>query len=201
MKKYLPFIVLALGIVMFVGVFIKMRSGGSTEVAPEPEEVVAEIPQENRPVTSLTPKSDGHWLSLKIESLSVENAEMLDYELIYKTKQGNTQGVPGNVTFSKGETIERELLLGSESSGKFRYDEGIEEGTLTLRFRNSAGKLVGKLSTDFHLQTNTTELSSVDGSFKKTLPKLVKGVYFVVMQTFGGGEDYKIFASDGKDYN
>jgi hypothetical protein len=201
MKKYLPFIVLALGIVLFVGVFVKMRSGGSTQASPEPEEIVAEIPLENRPLTSLTPKPDGHWLSLKIESLNVENAVMLDYELIYKTKQGNTQGVPGNLTFAKGDTVERELLLGSESSGKFRYDEGVEEGTLTLRFRNSAGKLVGKLSTDFHLQTNTSELSSIDGSFKKTLPKLVKGVYFVVMQTFAGGEEYKIFASDGKDYN
>ena len=67
-KKYLPFVVLALGVIFFIGVFVKMRSGGSAQPTNEPEEVVAEIPQENRPFTSLTPKPDGHWLVLKIEN-------------------------------------------------------------------------------------------------------------------------------------
>lgn len=181
MKKILPFIILGIGIVVVV-VAVMISKGEKRE--PVVEETAPEIPQELRPMTSLTPASDGHWLTMDIYDIKV-SAASLDYELLYSLPDGRTQGVPGTVKIEKGVLIERKLLLGSESSGKFRYDEGVTKGTLTLKFRDDKGKLVGKLSTDFHLQSASSDLTSVDGQFKYTLDTLPKNTFFVVMNTFG----------------
>lgn len=181
MKKFLPIILLLLGVGVLVGVFLLVKGKGGEEVVEEEE--AAEVAFEKRPVTSLTPKADGHWLKLEIQKFS-GLGESLDYELLYQLPDGRTQGVPGTITLGSETTIERDLLLGSESSGKFRYDEGVKEGTLTLRFRNSKGKLTAKFSTDFSLLTGVKTLSSVDGKFSYELSKSSKD-YFVVMGTFG----------------
>jgi hypothetical protein len=209
MKKLLPVILFVVGIA-FVGVIYFMfgRSTKKTEVVEEEDNVVAEIALADRPVTSLTPTKDGHWLVLKIENIKVK-ATSMDYELLYKVGDGRTQGVPGNIKLSGESRIERKLLLGSESSGKFRYDEGVEEGTISLRFRNDKGKLIGKLTTNFHLQSGDTELSTIDGKFVYTLKKAAKGTYFVTMETFGmpvtaqgsvNNGPYGVFASDDSNY-
>jgi len=203
-KRYLPIILFLIGLLFFGGVIAFVKSRGSTSQTTE-EESVAELPMSQRPFTSLSPTkiaangNYGHWLTLNIKNINVPGAKTVEYLLEYTIEDGRTQGVPGQVEL-KGQDIQRDLLLGSESSGKFTYDKGVEKGKLTLKFRDSKGKLIGKLLTDFHLQTNTTEITSVDGSYKVTLPKIIKGVYFVTMKTFGGDENYHIFASDGKTY-
>lgn len=203
MKRYLPIILFLIGLLFFGGVIAFVKSRNLAQ-SPE-EETVAELPASQRPLTTLSPTkiaangNYGHWLTLNIKNINVPDAATVDYLLEYTIEDGRTQGVPGQVKLN-GQDIQRDLLLGSESSGKFTYDKGVEKGKLTLKFRNSNGKLIGKLSTDFHLQSNTTQISSVDGSFKVTLPKIMKGVYFVTMQTFGGDTGYHIFASDGKKY-
>ncbi len=186
MKKFLPLILLAVGALVFIGALVMVKGKKNTTVTPADtdDEVVAEIPFVERPFTTLTPTSDGHWLTLNIGDIKVKNAASIDYELLYKTKTGTTQGVPGTIKLDGGKIEERKLLLGSESSGKFRYDEGVADGTLTFRFRSDRGKLVGKLTTDFHLQTGTTSLTSKDGKFIFTLGKAAK-VYFLTMNTFG----------------
>ena len=96
--------------------------------------------------------------------------------------------------------------MGSESSGKFRYDEGVEKGTLTLKFRNDKGKLVARFTSDFHLQSKTDTLTSQDNEFIFKLFKSSKE-YFVTMSTFGypigidniQGEPYGVFSS-AKDW-
>lgn len=98
---------------------------------------------------------------------------------------GRTQGVPGTIKLTGQKEIERDLLLGSESSGKFRYDEDVETGTLTLRFRDEKGKLMGKLSTDFHLQKRVKVVGSVDQKFSFTFDDEPKRGFFVTMETFG----------------
>ena len=150
----------------------------------EEEEKVAEIPFDKRPVVSLIPSEDGHWLKLIVEKLSFP-ANSLDYELLYTLPDGRTQGVPGTVSLSGIDVLERDLLLGSESSGKFRYDEGVEKGVLTLRFRDDKGKLLGKLTDNFRLFNDIEEVASDDLSFKYTFDKTPKGVYFVVVSSFG----------------
>lgn len=183
-KKYLPLILFIIGVLVLGAVFYFIAR--STKQSPSPEdesETVPEVALLERPVASLTPSADGHWLKMRIEKIKIQ-AKTLDYELLYTLPDGRTQGVPGSVELS-GVDIERDLLLGSESSGKFRYDEGVNEGTLTLKFRNEMGKLVAKFTTKFHLQANTSELSSSDGKIKVTLLKTPTKTFFVTMETFG----------------
>ena len=205
MKKYWPIGLFVLGLVILGLVyFFVIRTKGDKSTVLE-DEVVAEIPFEKRPVVSLTPTEDGHYLKLKIDSLVVE-AESLDYELLYQTKAGITQGVPGIIKMKGQKSAETDLLLGSESSGKFRYDEGVEEGTLTLRFRDSKGKLIGKLMTDFHMQTKASELNSLDGKLTMSLSGK-QNDFVIVMETFGAYEKlpgkllagpYGVFSSGDK---
>lgn len=186
MKKYLPFILLGVGVLVLVGVIFFVRSRGKDEVVEE--EKVAEIPFELRPVASLTPSEDGHWLKMVIEKLVFDAASM-DYELLYNLPDGRTQGVPGTIKLDGQDAIERDLLLGSESSGKFRYDEGVADGTLTIRFRNDKGKLTGKLTTEFALLTDVSDVGSIDGNFTYKFTDPPDAVYYVVMSTFGVPSD------------
>lgn len=215
MKKYLPLILVGIG-VLIIGIVIfaivKGSKGKPEEVA---EENIPELPQSQWPVVTLTPTSnpdvkgsEGHWLNFKVQKINVPGAETMDYLLVYNTSDGGQQGVPGSVKLVSSE-IEKKLLLGSESSGKFRYDAGVERGTMTITFRDGKGKSVGKLSTDFHLQSGVLDLTSVDGKFTYTLDKVAKGVFFVTLNTFLQPEaseyvvwqnGYGVFASDGKPH-
>ena len=186
MKKFLPIIILLLGALVLVGAFFFLRSRNSD--SGDGEESVPVVAFADRPVTTLTPSEDGHWLKLKVEKIKIK-AKTLDYELLYELPSGNTQGVPGTVDLGSTKSLERDLLLGSESSGKFRYDEGVKAGTLTLRFRNEKGKLTAKFTTPFSLLSETKELASSDEKFKLTLDKS-SDAFFVVMETFGAPEGY-----------
>lgn len=216
MKKFLPLILIGAGILLLVIVFIVIK-GGKGGALPEvqDEASIPEIAQSEWPVVSLTPTeksgvagSMGHWLDFKVQKINIAKAATMDYELIYTTGAGIQQGVPGTVKLD-GTDIERPLLLGSESSGKFRYDAGVEKGTMTLKFRDVGGKMIGKLVTDFHLQSETTTLTSSDGKFTYELDKIAKGVFFVTMKTFAEPDSaivvvtsngYSVFASDGKPH-
>ena len=184
MKKYLPLILLAVGILVVVGAFFVVRGRGKDEEFSQDEETaLLNVPLEERPVLSLTPSEDGHYLILKVEKITID-AVSVDYELLYDTADSVTQGVPGAITLSGIDNFEEELLLGSESSGKFRYDEGVEKGQITLRFRNDDGKLLVKFMSDFHLQRSSTDLSTQDGAFKYSLDE-PGDAFFVTMHTVG----------------
>ena len=204
MKKYLPLILLGVGLLVLILVFVFIKNKKSA-VVEDDSNVLAEVAFKDRPFASLAPTSDGHYINLKIDKITLSKASSLDYELLYELPDGRTQGVPGTVDL-KGETsFERKLLLGSESNGKFRYDEGVEVGSLTVRLRDSKGKLLAKFSTKWHLQSDVSELTSIDESFTYTLEKKPKGMYFVTMETFGlstnevpslvEGGPYGVFAS------
>ncbi|MFA6446573.1 MAG: hypothetical protein WCW14_04995 [Candidatus Paceibacterota bacterium] len=214
MKKIIPILIGIGVIVVAIVAFVVLKGSKQTDTSDVQDANVPVLTEAQWPAISLTPTekvgvsgSMGHWLTLKVEKINVAGAASMDYLLVYNTSDGGQQGVPGTVQLT-GESIERNLLLGSESSGKFRYDAGVEQGTITITFRNAGGKMVGKLSTDFHLQTGVTELSSVDGLFKYTLDKLAKGVYFVTMKTYiepvtapvVWQNGYGIFASDAKPH-
>lgn len=187
MKRYIPFVILFLGILVAVGAyFFVIRKPEADTDKPLFEDLTAliDVPLEKRPYTTLSPSADGHWLKLNISRFDVEGAQSMDYELLYKLPDGRTQGVPGNIKLNGQNEIERDLLLGSESSGKFRYDEGVTSGTLSLRFRNKKGKLLAKFSTDFNLLSDEIILESADGFFSFVLDEAQDG-FFVVMETFG----------------
>ena len=204
MKKYLPIILFIVGLGVVTAVFFIFKGKG--DVDDEDTSALIEVSLEDRPIAKLTPSEDGHWLKLIIEKLEVEAAS-LDYELLYKLPDGRTQGVPGTIKLTGQKDIERDLLLGSESSGKFRYDEGVENGTLTLRYRNEKGKLLARFTTEFALLSGTKTLASVDEKFEAKLSKS-SGDFFVVMETFGIPDEisasieagpYGVFNSSGDD--
>jgi len=183
-KKFLPIILLGVGILVLILVFVVIKNKKSSVVVDD-SSVLVEVPFSNRPVAMLTPTSDGRYINLKIAKITLPKAVSLDYELLYSLPDGRTQGVPGTIDL-KGETsFERKLLLGSESNGKFRYDEGVKDGSLTVRLRDSKGKLLAKFSTKWHLQSGESELTSIDQNFTYKLDKKPKGIYFVTMETFG----------------
>lgn len=216
MKRLIPifagiFIVIALVVGLFV---IKGKKGNDTTSGADKTTTVPVLTEANWPAISLTPTDNpgvsgslGHWLVFKVEKINIPGASSMDYLLVYNTSDGGQQGVPGTVKLT-GSEVEKRLLLGSESSGKFRYDAGVETGTMTITFRDANGKTLGKLSTDFHLQSGIAELTSADGLFKYTLDKIVKNVYFVTMKTYlepaaatvVWQNGYGVFASDGKPH-
>lgn len=183
-KKFLPLILLALGVLVLVFVIIFVKNS-KKEVVTEDETKLTEIEFKNKPFASLTPTADGHYINLKIEKLTLPKLASVDYELLYTLPDGRTQGVPGSVDLNGANFFERKLLLGSESSGKFRYDEGVTDGSLTVRLRDSKGKLLAKFATKWHLQSEDLELTSIDENFKYVLDKKPKGIYFITMETFG----------------
>jgi len=219
-KKYLPLILIGGGVlIVLLAVFVVMRSLKSGTVSTSSQsqtENIPELPQSQWPVVSLTPTTDpaipnslGHLLDFKVQKINVPGASTMYYLLIYNTVDGGQQGVPGTVQLT-GADIDKNLLLGSESSGHYRFDDGVSQGTITITFRDSSGKSMGKLSSDFHLQTGVIGLTSVDNKFSYNLDKLAKGVYFVTMPTFGQPDPsmyvfwqngYGIFASDGKSHS
>jgi hypothetical protein len=213
MKKYIPLILIGIGvlILVIVGIFIFKSKNKTDEVQ---EEIVLELPESQWPAVSLTPTNDpkvadsmGRFLKFRVEKINVPDAESMDYLLVYSTSDGGQQGVPGSVQL-EGDNLERTLLLGSESSGKYRFDSGVSTGNMTITFRDQKGKSLGKLTTDFHLQSGVSELTSFDGLFAYTLDKSAKGVFFITMKTFLEPtvpmviweNGYGIFSSDGKPH-
>lgn len=183
-KKLLPFILIVLGLVAVVVAFVVIKNKNKSDSNEEDLSALIDVALIDRPVAKLIPSEDGHWLKLVVDKLVVSEAASMDYELLYKLPDGRTQGVPGTIKLSGSKSIERDLLLGSESSGKFRYDEGVESGTLTLRYRNEKGKLIAKFVTEFSLVNGVKDIASKDGGFNATLDK-ASDSYFVAMETFG----------------
>lgn len=181
MKNKLPLILVAGGAAVLLLAFLMLRGRGGAKTE---EKDVPDLPFSQRPYTQLVPTEDGHYLNMIVSNINVPNAKSMDYELYYDTADGITQGVPGKVNLEGKNSVERELLLGSESSGKFRYDQGVDDGTLTLRFRDSGGKLIGKAAGQWKFVNNTDILESLDGKFSYKLDE-ESDAYFVIMPTFG----------------
>lgn len=189
MKRWLViFIIVLVGLLTAGGAFWLLRGDSKSEDTegekPVKEEIIKELPIEERPFVSLTPRADGHEFHLAVSNIP-RVADSLEYELVYKVASGVTQGVPGTVKLSGKTSIERDLLLGTCSSGKCRYDEGVEKGTFTVRLRDEDGKLITKLETEFHLQQDGRSLTSGDGKFSISSTRLGKSTFYLTMNTFG----------------
>jgi len=204
MKKILPIIIVIIVILTAIGGFLIWRGKRVTQEAttePEQEGVLIETALEERPYVTLTPRADGREFTLEIAR--IKNAKKIEYELVYLS-QGLSRGVVGTVDLKGESEISRKLLLGTCSRNVCKYDEGVEEGTLTLRFRDPNG--VRKFVSDFHLQQGEDRLSSKDGNF--TLEgKLSADTFYITMATIGlpqeikekmVGGPYGIFASGSK---
>lgn len=187
MKK----ISLIIGIVLFIlavgigGILIfkeRKTTSSSVPTGAKPEAEV-EIALEDRPYVTLTPRSDGREFTLEISR--IKNAQTIEYELVYES-QGLSRGVIGSVDLNGETAISRKLLLGTCSRNVCKYDEGVEEGTLTLRFRGPEG--TKKFTSEFHLQQGGQELTSLDSQFKLT-GKFSPTTFYITMPTIGLPEE------------
>ncbi len=183
MKKLLSIVIFVIVILALVGGgFLYLRGkwgGGKATPTPTPEGKLVETPVEERPYVALIPSQDGHWLTLDIKGIKHGNS--LEYELIYNTASGVTQGSTNAVEL-EGASYTKKILLGTESRGHYRYDEGVTEGTLTLRFRS--GEEVRKFITEIHLQQGEDELTSRDKNFSLS-GKLSPTDFYLTMPTVG----------------
>lgn len=165
------------------------------------------------PYAILIPRRDGKALVLNIKRTS--SYDQIKYELVYNS-QGVDRGASGEInTADKKSEYEQEILFGSCSTGgKCVYDQGVENGTLTLHIRK--GNQAFRITTLWHLQQPDLALgmlSSGDSHFtykidpaSANLPLLK---YTVVNDLSGApkipadkiviGKVYTLSASLGKD--
>lgn len=204
MKKYLPVVIVLAVFAVGLGSAIFAYKQFNKSSALEVEDEGPELPASQRPYSSLTPTEDGHYMDLVISNINVPEAKKIEFELFYTTGEGNNQGTKGSVTLKGNDVVKNQILLGSESNGKFRYDTGVELGTLTIKFRDSSGKVIGRTATTWKLLSDTTDLTSSDGKFTYKLEETLDDTYFVVMPTLGlpgplnvtaASESYGVFTS------
>lgn len=189
MKNALPIVIVVVVILGILGGGFWFLRGTTKAPTQDGGETVDDSPLkvlsvEESPYVTLTPSADGHNFHLTITKVPTGTGS-LEYEMVYAVSSGVTQGVPGTIKDLSTGTIERDLLLGTCSSGKCRYDEGVNDGTFTVRLRDSKGHLVSKMETQFHLQKGEKALSSADGKFTYTLSKASVGMFYITMGTFG----------------
>ena len=181
-KNTVIFIVVIAVLLIFVGAIFLLRGKRKTETSSENQQnqqTTLETPLEDRPYVSLTPRADGKEFTLDITR--IKNTQTIEYELVYES-QGLSRGVIGSVDLKNEDKVQRKLLLGSCSKDVCKYDEGVEKGTLTLRFRGSDGSR--KFTSDFRLQQGGKELSSMDEKFK-LIGKFSAGTFYLTMSTIG----------------
>ncbi|MCJ7828042.1 hypothetical protein MUP65_02780 [Patescibacteria group bacterium] len=181
------------------GVFVFIRKGrvddDGDQPLPTPERYL-EVEVKDAPFISLIPSADAHWLTVGIER--IRDAETVEYELAYETADGVTQGaIGGPYPVPEDGKYEKRILLGTESSGHYRYHEGVVGGSLTVRLGGGIG--ARRFTADFIL-TNEEPLSSSDGVFVIETAKFDGWV--VVMPTFGlpdeaevSGQPYGVFSA------
>lgn len=117
------------------------------EPTPLPTRPIEQTIKE-RPYVTLTSTSDGHWVTLEIKRISKEMTG-LEYELTYfaeveasKIERGVSSG--GQPVELNGATeFSKKILFGSAScttgTCKYKYDENVSEGMLTVKLRSKSG--------------------------------------------------------------
>lgn len=191
MKRYLPLVItLLIGILILGGLvfFLLDRKPSSPEQTTSPSVVSAVI--EENPYVILTPDSAGHELELEIKN--IKQASVVEFELSYLAAEF-PRGAIGEIKVGGRESVAKKILLGSEScSGtgpericRRKYDEGVTEGVLLLRFRKENKSQ--KEEVGFHLQKGSEAkegLSSLDGNFSFQ-GKLGSSTFYVIHPTIG----------------
>lgn len=155
-----------------------------------PEKPVEQTIKE-RPYVVLTPSADGHWLNLEVRNI-VKGTLGISYELVYfadvegnKLERGVSSGdkpveLMGQTEYSK------KILLGSAScttgTCKYKYDDNVTEGTLTLTLVGPNGK--DKYESVYRIQKGIEAKNSFttgDGTFSLISSSLpAKNVYLII---------------------
>ncbi|MFA5749659.1 MAG: hypothetical protein WC895_00345 [Candidatus Shapirobacteria bacterium] len=154
-----------------------------------------------KPIISLIPREDGHELKLKIDNIS-SIITQIEYELIYSAQDNGLEmekGVGDTVKITS-KNIEKDLLLGTSSCTngcKYKYDEGITSGTLSLSFSTDDNQSV-TYESQFILKTSSD--IKKDGGLSLTLENFeikasttTKNDYFILIKNFNNF--YSVFSN------
>ena len=130
------------------------------------------------PYAVLTPRRDGNALILNLKRTA--SHDEISYELAYisssadpesldgDSSAGIERGVVGTIdTKDKKGEYQQEILFGTCSRNVCKYDEGVENGTLTLHIKR--GKERYRMVTTWHLQESDLALGKLisgDGHFR-----------------------------------
>ncbi|MFH0943076.1 MAG: hypothetical protein V1810_02765 [Candidatus Beckwithbacteria bacterium] len=184
MKKVLYLLLIFVFTISLSG--CKKKASPTVQTPTRPVETINQLAVADRPFVTLTPRSDGKEVVLGIDA--VKNAATVEYELEYQA-ESLIQGVFGTIDFAKEPTpVAKNLLFGSCSKGKCKYDEGVSGGSLTLRFEGGDQPYV--LKSDFNLQ-NMFDRQGIFTSkdIKATLDVgktgLASGTYVIIASTMG----------------
>lgn len=169
MNKIYKFLTIAL-VLLFSSFFL---SACGKKVAPTPIQTTStpksiEFKNEEKPTISLIPRADGHELKLKIENIP-QNITQIEYELLYTAADNGLEiekGV-GDTVKLDSRNIERDLLLGTASCTngcKYKYDEGISNGTLSLTFI-TADNQIASYEGSFTLTTSGKNKNILTGDY------------------------------------
>ncbi len=182
-------------LVIFSSLFLSAcgKKDSSQQITPTPTPRLIQLSADQKPYISLIPRADGHLLTLKIDRIPEDFVE-IEYEVLYlATDQGiEIEKGLGDTIKVDSPSIERELLLGTESCThgcKYKYDEGITGGTVTLTL----------VSKDSQVTTYESKFTLLSGAQIKQQSKLDlpsenfeisalptnKAEYFVLLKNYG----------------
>lgn len=144
-----------------------------------------------RPFVSILPTSDSHWLTLEVKNIPA-GTKNLEYELLYFADVEGNKIERGVSTIGQPALLEsqtdflKKILLGTAScttgTCKYKYDEGVTEGTLSLVFDGTT-----KYDTPFKLQKGKEATSGLtaDNTFSFVASGLVGGGVYLTMSSIG----------------
>lgn len=164
-------------------------SNTPTSKAVQKELVLSES---EKPIISLIPRQDGHELKLKIENIP-SNVTQVEYELIYSSSEDGLtmeKGVGDTIKISS-KSVEKDLLLGTSSCTngcKYKYDEGVSQGTLSLIFYTENNESA-TYESPFILKTSAdikkdNGFSLTDQNFSVKATTTTKSDYFVAIKNY-----------------
>jgi hypothetical protein len=142
-KKAVLIVILILICVILATFIYRMKNNQvvkkSTEKSTEPNLIIPTTDAST--VVTLTPVDSGKEVQLKIMGIPTDT-KMIKYELSYSTKQQGFQGVIGTISPGNKKEFEKNITLGTCSSGRCVYHEVVGSVKTTLKFSGGYGEKI-----------------------------------------------------------
>lgn len=131
-------------VLLVIGVLVFLQSKNVKKIPPKAmiptEELIPTV--DSSVQVDLKTKIPGKEVVLTVKNMP-KGSESFEYSLSYETKQQGTQGVIGTVVLNASDlSYEKDITLGTCSSGKCVYHEVVGKVMLSLKFAGSYGERI-----------------------------------------------------------